>query len=257
MLGSLYSEAKKTYQVSSTSPENCKITLSGFMYNFVDAKEVVVLSEMTDLKKYIFRQKVQELMFQHLKGTNVKSEIKDIFDKLLKYMTEEPEDILLKNLHDDLMSIISSDYSSNIYCQARAHSNGRETTYAPSFGRNIDRGRPVRFFDEHEDNIAFGIMRGVSDNCRREYSNPTQFECMRSCSQPMEEEEVDQSSVFGFGCPAPSRNYSHRGYASPFELYTSCARSTGFLPMEEEYNPDEDDEKEEIPMVGMTRQSSV
>jgi hypothetical protein len=214
------------------------------MFNFVDAKEVAVLSEMTDLKKYIFRQKVQELMFQHLKGNSVKSEIKDIFDKLLKYMEEEPEDILLINLHDDLMSIISSNHSSNIYCQARAHSNGRETTYAPSFGRNIDRGRPVRFFDNSEDNIAFGMMRGVSDNCRREYSNPTQFECMRSCSQPIEEEEVDpsyQSSVFGFGCPAPSRSYSHRGYAAPRDCYT-----TGF--MEEEDN---------IPITGLTRQSSV
>lgn len=252
ILGSLYSGAKKTYHLSSTSPQNCRVTLSGFMYNFVDAKEVAVLSEMTDLKKYIFRQKVQELMFQHLKGTVIKSEIKDIFDKLLKYMEEEPENILLKNLHDDLMSIISSNYSSNIYCQARAHSNGRETTYAPSFGRNIDRGRPVRFFDNFEDNEEFGMMRGVSDNCRREYSNPTQYQCMRSCSQPMEEEEGQPDNVFGWA--APSRSY--RGHAAPFEQYTGCARSTGFNPIEEDYNQDEDDEPE-IPMVRMTRQSSV
>jgi hypothetical protein len=246
MLGSLYSGAKKTYHLSSAYPQQCRVTISGFMFNFVDAKEVAVLSEMTDLKKYIFRQKVQELMFQHLKGNSVKSEIKDIFDKLLKYMEEEPEDILLKNLHDDLMSIISSNHSSNIYCQARAHSNGRETTYAPSFGRNIDRGRPVRFFDNSEDNIAFGMMRGVSDNCRREYSNPTQYDCMRSCSQPMEEEEIDQTSVFGFGCPAPSRtSSSYRAYAAPRNCYT-----TGYLPMEEQ-------EEDDIPMVGMTRQSSV
>lgn len=256
ILGSLCSGAKKTYHLSSTSPQNCQVTLSGFMYNFVDAKEVAVLSEMTDLKKYIFRQKVQELMFQHLKGVAVKMEIKDIFDKLLKYMEEEPEDILLKNLHDDLMSIISSNYSSNIYCQARAHSNGRETTYAPSFGRNIDRGQPVRFFDDYEDNIAFGMMRGVSDNCRREYSNPIQMECMRSCSQPMEEERHPEDNVFGWA--APSRGYAapSRGHAAPFEKYTGYSRSTGFIPKEEEYNPDEDDEPE-IPMVGLTRQSSV
>ena len=75
---------------------------------------------------------------------------------------------------------------------------------------------------------------------------------MRSCSQPMEEEEGQPDNVFGWA--APSRSY--RGHAAPFEQYTGCARSTGFIPMEEEYNPDEDDEPE-IPMVGMTRQSSV
>jgi hypothetical protein len=148
-----------------------------------------------DLSKYIFKQKLQELMYKYSNRTYVTviQEFKDLYENLKLYMEDYKDDEFLVKLHDDIVVILSSSNTmyGQMFCNALRHSNAKEQVYNV---RNV----PKMGFMDFED-CDFGVSRGggghtmgheqyrtLSDDiCNRQYSTPKQMEMMRGCSAPM------------------------------------------------------------------------
>jgi hypothetical protein len=197
-IGSLYSQANKTFHISSKTTDLIEISLTGT--NNKDYIEFIVDiekdKEYIDLSKYIFKQKLQEIMFKYSNKNyiTVVQEFKDLYENLKVYMEDFKDDEFLVKLHDDIVVILSSSNTmyGQMFCNALKHSNAKEQVYNV---RNV----PRMTFMDFED-IDFGVSRGgggghtmgheqyktLSDDiCNRQYSTPKQMEMMRGCSAPM------------------------------------------------------------------------
>lgn len=224
-IDSLYSQANKTFHISSTTPVLIEISFTGnankldigFMVDIETDKENI------DLSKYIFKQKLQELMFRY---SNIQ-EFKNLYENLKLYMEDYKDDDFLIKLHDDIVVILSSSNTmyGNMFCNALRHSNAKEQVYNV---RNV----PKMGFMDFED-CDFGVSRGCGDGptmghqqyrtlsddiCNRQYSTPKQMEMMRGCSAPMQQNK----DVFTFQNVKDDENkvindgfMSHRSYGEP------------------------------------------
>ena len=195
-IDSLYSQANKTFHISSSNFNSIEILMNG-THNKSEIGFMVDREEdekCIDLSKYIFKQKLQELMFKYSNRNyiSVIQEFKDLYEKLKLYMEDYKDDEFLVKLHDDIVVILSSSNTmyGEMFCNALRHSNAKEQVYNV---RNV----PKMEFMDFED-CDFGVSRGgghttaypeyrtLSDNtCNRQYSTPKQMEIMRGCSAPM------------------------------------------------------------------------
>jgi hypothetical protein len=195
-IDSLYSQANKTFHISSSTPDLVEVDWTG-TNNKVEIGFNVKVEEdkkYIDLSKYIFKQKLQELMFKYSNKNYglVIQEIKNLYENLKLYMEDYKDNEFLVKLHDDIVVIISSSNTmyGEMFCNALKHSNAKEQVYNV---RNIPKMGFIDF-----DICDFGVSRGggqdgwhhqyrtLSDDiCNRQYSTPKQMEMMRGCSAPM------------------------------------------------------------------------
>ena len=225
-IDSLYSQANKTFHISSRTPNSVHILLNGihnkvFSSNseprgldigfIVDRED----EKCIDLSKYIFKQKLQELMYKYSNRTYVTviQEFKDLYENLKLYMEDYKDDEFLVKLHDDIVVILSSSNTmyGQMFCNALRHSNAKEQVYNV---RNV----PKMGFMDFEDYDTFGVSRGCGghntahqqyrtlsdDICNRQYSTPKQMEMMRGCSAPMPQKK----DIFTFQNVNDSQNVS-------------------------------------------------
>lgn len=149
------SEAKKTYQVKSSTKDKIEVEIR--CYNKHDESKFEVMDTVwalpdlldendciieNDLSKYIYRQQVQSVLFEANaisgKSYNIinafKNErLRDVFRKMRKYMRENDltEDPFMKVLSDDIIITFQTigTHRSNYYSSARQSSQGRQRTY--------------------------------------------------------------------------------------------------------------------------------
>ena len=222
-VGSLTGEANKVYHLRCSSPDDLILEVTGVNVCITnqDFIETATLIEPTDLSKYLFRQRTQELLYesqQEIFSADFKSRVNQHLVNLKRYMelfqlTKEP---FFVGLHDDIVIIINTNGTeySEMFTIARANTNGRGLSYnvsdvptiVPKWnGRRMPKRQHGRAFfgnintntidyndgddedDEHYDDTASGPPTRMlsSSPLNRAYSTPRQIEVMRSCSQPM------------------------------------------------------------------------
>jgi len=177
---SLFSESNKTYHLSSLNTSLMNVYISGKKMSgetlYLDIKNY----EIKDLTSYIFRQKVQELLFRCNTNSFMKTEIEKVLTNLKKYMNENDlnEDVLLKSLHDDLWIVINTEGTkiSKMFLTARSNSNGKQLSY------NINK------IPNQNIGFHFNELLLSRETVNKVNTTPKQLEIMRSCSQPMDEE---------------------------------------------------------------------
>jgi len=177
---SLFSESNKTYHLSSYEPSLMYVYINGKIISGVPVSFKTQKYEITNLTPYIFRQKVQELLFL-CNDSFMKLEIEEVLDKLKKYMKENnlDDDIFLKSLHDDLWLVLNTEGTklNKMFLTARSNSNGKQLSY------NINKV-PITNIGFHFN--SFLLSR---EPVNKMNSTPKQLEIMRSCSQPIDDEE--------------------------------------------------------------------
>jgi hypothetical protein len=177
---SLFSESNKTYHLSSYEPSLMYVYINGKIISGVPVSFKTQKYEITNLTPYIFRQKVQELLFL-CNDSFMKLEIEEVLDKLKKYMNENnlEDDIFLKSLHDDLWLILNTEGTklNKMFLTARSNSNGKQLSY------NINKV-PTTNIGFH-----FNTLLLSREPVNKMNSTPKQLEIMRSCSQPINDEE--------------------------------------------------------------------
>jgi hypothetical protein len=171
------------------------------------------LSKNNDLTKYMFRQRVLELL--HISVTIAENELATNEEKTLHQEAminlrkkieaysekqEEQEDKdYLKQLQDDLYISCKTLKSQNalLYTVARQNAQGRESSYNMT---QIEREDAMQYEDENEDENYTLCKKGIS----RAYTTNTQMQVMRGVSEGGEierdnvranidfEEEVDE-----------------------------------------------------------------
>ena len=111
----------------------------------------------------------------------MKLEIEEVLDKLKKYMNENnlDDDVFLKSLHDDLWLVLNTEGTkfNKMFLTARSNSNGKQLSY------NINKV-PNKNIGFHFN--SFLLSR---EPVNKMNSTPKQLEIMRSCSQPIDDEE--------------------------------------------------------------------
>lgn len=165
----LASESKKFYQLKTRYPEdvevymNCGqsiIDIGTPLPDLCDSNGELIL---TDLTKYAYRKKVQELLYlsSSAKYDDKPSEIemRDVFSKIRQYMLDNKmmDDPLLKLLSEDLYIAIKTmdlgEEKSCMYAAARQTSQGRQRSY------NVGSSIPETM---NYDNIP-RLVRGTND----------------------------------------------------------------------------------------------
>ena len=206
-IDSLYSHANKTLHISSKTPELVEVDWTGNNNGINIGFNVKFQNkEYIDLSKYVFKQRLQEIMFIYSNKiySSVVKSFKDLYENLKLYMEDYKDDDFLIKLHDDIVVILSSSDTmyGPMFCNALKHSNAKEQVYNV---RNVPRGYGGCF----EDCDMFGVSRGGGDGptmghqqyrtlsddiCNRQYSTPKQMEIMRGCSAPMPQ----KTDIFNF-----------------------------------------------------------
>jgi uncharacterized protein YegL len=183
-IDTIVSECEKIYHFKSKDTKLLEVTLEGIIANVPDEEpansendlyadlitnEIVILDETTilpdlidintgeiieknDLTKYIFRQRVQELLFigktdmreyNSIKKSDFKDTLKDIFKLLRCYMKQNDllDDSFMKLLCDDICILYKSlnSHLGYMYTCARGTSQGRQTSYNVSSLKHDDR----------------------------------------------------------------------------------------------------------------------
>jgi len=147
----LVSETERFYQIKTTDPELVKATITGKNPGSADMilldettvipdlieSETGELVEPNDLTKYIFRQHVQELLFEARSvidnKSNFKKKLRSTFRKMRKYMREHASDDnnIIQLLCDDI-SLTYRTFNTEhgaMFAIARSSSQGRQQTY--------------------------------------------------------------------------------------------------------------------------------
>lgn len=171
-----------------------------------------IIPAFGDLTKYIFRQKVMEVLFSAKKNMQsnetviVKNEIKSIFKIITEYIQTNnyQDDVFMKTLCDDLSIVyntISMEYG-NIYAISRHSAQGAQQSYNittpyinPPKLKRYDRFNHIRNLVGHNDNnvsannlheseILNDIDRYViSENVTNNYATPSMLRTMNSINE--------------------------------------------------------------------------
>jgi hypothetical protein len=176
---SLFSESNKTYHLSSSNPSLMNVSISGKNISGEPLCFKADNYEINNLTPYIFRQKIQELLFL-CNDSFMKLEIEELLDNLKKYISENDlnDDILLKSLHDDLWIVLNTEGTklNKMFLTARSNSNGKQLSYNINKIPNTNIG------------FHFNTMLLSREPVNKMNSTPKQLEIMRSCSQPIDDE---------------------------------------------------------------------
>jgi hypothetical protein len=145
----LISEAQKTYHLRTSNPRNIKIDVYS-NGDFVCSKDCLDKSftEECDIMKYVFRQKVQELLYfarnseVNKKPILLKAIFKEVFKTIRMYMRENElvDDPFMKMLCDDI-SVTYKTMGTRFgpaFATARQTSQGRQQSYTPSRSKSYD-----------------------------------------------------------------------------------------------------------------------
>lgn len=142
-IGSLSIGKTRIFQIKSATPETVIIRINGFNMNQTNISTESTLIPSQDLTEYLFRQKVQSLIFSSLKIKlhdklekilKIKDEITSLYNTIKIFQTgtgEESGKGLLGILMDDLYVILNTvgKHNSYMYSNSRQLSQGRQTTY--------------------------------------------------------------------------------------------------------------------------------
>ena len=208
-VGNIVSEASKFYQLTSESPAECVVQVTGFKVDDdIEFTTIVpVQEEPVDLTNYMYRQRTQELLFkvnefnaeEDIKDMkDLRSKLHDFFEELKKYMADNQleENILLKNLCDDIY-ICYRTFGTNygfMYCAARECSQGQQRAYTatqlPDDQQNVFTRQNAMYRsnavndDEEEGDEEEGdkLQHNVSGATQTPYRTQTMTGVMRSCS---------------------------------------------------------------------------
>jgi hypothetical protein len=111
----------------------------------------------------------------------MKLEIEELLDNLKKYISENDlnDDLLLKSLHDDLWIVLNTEGTklNKMFLTARSNSNGKQLSYNINKIPNTNIG------------FHFNTMLLSREPVNKINSTPKQLEIMRSCSQPIDDDE--------------------------------------------------------------------
>ena len=205
----LCSESKKNYHIRSINLSIFSLTLTGLKNDnspFVLADEIPLppledpiigeLSKNNDLTKYMFRQRVLELL--HISVTIAENELATNEEKTLhqeaminlrkkieaysEKQEEQEEKDYLKQLQDDLYISCKTLKSQNalLYTVARQNAQGRESSYNMT---QIEREDAMQYEDENENENYTLCKKGIS----RAYTTNTQMQVMRGVSEGVSE----------------------------------------------------------------------
>jgi hypothetical protein len=161
----LVSETEKIYQVKKNKIDNIEIDIYGKTLDEAELKLLETINvlpdlvdmdtnekEEVDLTKYIYRQKVQELLYIANKQNNydslneLKKSMKDVFKKMRTYMREN-------NLLDDpFMKLLCDDIS--ITYQNMGKVNGLSFTYNRQTSQGRQKAYNVRTTSNDDDNLS-------------------------------------------------------------------------------------------------------
>ena len=163
------------------------------------------LSKDNDLTKYMFRQRVLELL--HISATIAENELATNEEKTLhqeaminlrkkieaysEKQEEQEEKDYLKQLQDDLYISCKTLKSQNalLYTVARQNAQGRESSYNMT---QIEREDAMQYEDENEDENYTLCKKGIS----RAYTTNTQMQVMRGVSEGGSEGgEIERDNV--------------------------------------------------------------
>ena len=215
-VGNIVSEANKFYQLTSETPSECVVQVTG--YQVENGSEFTAIApvheERIDLTNYMYRQRTQEMLFKVNDFNNneetqykdyiekqkalkaLRKELHDFFEELKKYMEDNQlkDNILLKNLCDDIY-ICYRTFGTNygfMYCAARECSQGQQRAYTATqlpddiqetqnqhvFG-GIRRQHAIPYQDE---DTCPTLQHDVSIGTQTPYRSKTITGVMRSCS---------------------------------------------------------------------------
>jgi len=145
----LISEAQKTYHLRVSNPNSVKVDIysNGKLVLSKDCSGVS-FDDKCDIMKYVFRQRVQELLYLARnsdvgrKPRYLKETFKDVFKVIRLYMRENGllDDPLMKMLCDDI-SVTYKTMGTRFgpaFATARQTSQGRQQSYTPSRSASYD-----------------------------------------------------------------------------------------------------------------------
>ena len=213
-VGNIVSEAKKFYQLTSETPSECVVQVTGYQVeNGSEFTAIVpVQEERIDLTNYMYRQRTQEMLFKVNDFNNneetqykdyiekqkalkaLRKELHDFFEELKKYMEDNQlkDNILLKNLCDDIY-ICYRTFGTNygfMYCAARECSQGQQRAYtATQLPDDIQETQNQHVFGgirrQHaiiDEDTCPTLQHDVSIGTQTPYRSKTITGVMRSCS---------------------------------------------------------------------------
>jgi len=230
-VGDLSSESSKFYHITGNNSSVVQVTGKRSDTGIDIVSFVPIQEEATDLTKYIYRQRIQQILFMINKHNKEKHEsinyhlvieerkklktiMQQLFDELKKYMAENnlTDDVLLKNLCDDIY-ICHRTFGTthgDMYCTARGNSQGQQRAYTATHlpERCIQRQNAIyrssnRIYqgadedEADEEDIEFNeLQHDVSDATDTPYRTQTLTQVMRSVSATtggQEDEEETQA----------------------------------------------------------------
>ena len=200
----------------------------------------------TDLTKYIFRQKTQEILFEarsinYSNRHHFKSTVKDLFRKLHKYMRENEllDDPLLKLLCEDISVVYKSLGSRHgaAYINARIFSQGNQQAYnidsssIPDTGEDVDYAQPKTPLKRRPNNFPDILTPPPPVLLRRPLSHLKLFD---------EQDDESQTDLFTDILATLSKNDSNPSLSN--ELLQSTTDDYEFISDDEieKYIPDGD-----------------
>jgi len=234
-IDSLTGEAEKTFHLRrayDANPFDVEVNISGTaatqpfattvfcMPPLIDEQGINVEPSL-DLKKYIFRQRTLELLYEAKNATNtienpdkirdLKKKMRDFLAQMKVYTDNHAElsdDSTFKSLHDDLVIVIrtlGTQYQT-MYTSARSNSNGRECSYnvnaipgAPRRNHGgLRRSNAYNGLQDQDQDQDQDLEAEVSDELQllmpcplaRTHTTPRQITLMRSCSAGTQAEHL-------------------------------------------------------------------
>ena len=225
-IGEIVSESSKFYHLISNN--TCRVQITGKRVD--DGSDILVnipiQEESVDLTKYIYRQRTQQILFKinnfnknknsvEDEQNNLKTEMKEIFDELKKYISDNnlTNDILLKNLCDDIYICYRTFGTSlgDMFCCARENSQGQQRAYTATnipnsqdFDQGFDQG-PVSCirrqnamnFRSINNNFEYDdpndIQHQLSDSTCTPYRSQTMSHVMRSVTSGVRSHNLEES----------------------------------------------------------------
>jgi len=225
-VGEIVSESNKTFHIISNSLEDCKVEI--ICRRVSDGSEVstfILRQEDSDLTKYIYRQRTQQLLYkvkdfiskrstidEYLlsederktkkeKNVKMKTEMTGFLKEVKKHMEENQltEDPFYKNLCDDVYICLRTFETEHaeMFISARSNTQGLQRAYnsnnipercAPR--HHLRRANAINFDGCYDDEDEFPILHTISDSVTTPYRSASQGTIMRAVSENSEDEET-------------------------------------------------------------------
>jgi uncharacterized protein YegL len=223
-IGNIASECSKFYHVVSDTT-TCEVKITGT--NIQNGESITTLAhtqeEPADLKKYIYRQITQQILFRvnqyykinkrdyQLKNETfkiLKNDLREFFNELKKYIEDNQltDDVLLKNLCDDVYICHRTfgKISGDMFCTSRIHSQGLHRAYTAthvpeddypergSLRRQNAIGGNLQYEDEEDYEEVDKLEHQISGCTQTPYRNESVFNVMRSLSSGANGDDLEE-----------------------------------------------------------------